>query len=155
MRWRNRGLELQEDSPTSPLDTQREEAKTSWLVPVVTGLARYRSLVLLVMAGVTAASVLLALRLDPELDVKDFFDSNSDFVVGLDKLDEHIAERTGEPGIIYIKGDLTDPQALAAIQQFVGKLAENPYVGRDADGNPSLAGCGKTLVHGVSEALLG
>ena len=137
MRWRNRGLELQDDSFTSPIDTQRE-AKTSWLVPVVTGLARYRYLVLLVVAGVTAASVLLALRLDPELDVKDFFDSNSDFVVSLDKLDEHIAERSGEPGIIYIRGDLTDPQALAATQQFIGNLAQNPYVGRDADGAPSL-----------------
>ena len=138
MRRRNRGLELQDDSFTSPIDTQREEAKTSWLVPLVMGLARYRYLVLLVMAGITAASVLLALRLDPEFDVKDFFDSNSDFVVSLDKLDEHIAERSGEPGIIYIKGDLTDLQALAAMQQFVGKLAQNPYVGRDADGVPSL-----------------
>ena len=112
--------------------------KSSWLVPVVLGLARYRYLVLLVMAGITAASVLLALRLDPEFDVKDFFDSNSDFVVSLDKLDEHIAERSGEPGIIYIKGDLTDLQALAAMQQFVGKLAQNPYVGRDGDGVLSL-----------------
>ena len=138
MRRRNRGLELQEDSFTSPINTQAGGAKTSWLVPVVTGLARYRYLVLLVMAGLTAASVLLALRLDPELDVKDFFDSNSDFVVGLDKLDEHIAERSGEPGMIYIKGDLTDPRALAAMQRFVDKLAENPYVGRDADGVLSL-----------------
>ena len=71
MRWRNRGLALQDDSSTSPIDTRREEAKTSWLVPVVTGLARYRSLVLLVMAGITAASVLLALRLDPVFDVND------------------------------------------------------------------------------------
>ena len=138
MHWRNRGLELQDDSSASPIDTQREEAKTSWLVPVVTGLARYRSLVLLVMAGITAASVLLALRLDPEFDVKDLFDNNSDFVVSLDKLDEHIGERSGEPGIIYIKRDLTDPQALAAMQQFVDMLAENPYVGRDADGVPTL-----------------
>ena len=137
MRWRNRGLEPQEELPV-PVDTRREEAKTSWLVPLVTGLARYRPLVLLVVAGITAASVLLALRLDPELDVKDFFDSNSDFVVGLDKLDEHIAERSGEPGTIYIKGELTDPRALAAMQQFVDRLGENPYVGRDADGAPSL-----------------
>ena len=138
MRWRNRSLELQEDSPTSPLDTRREGAKTSWLVPFVTGLARYRYVVLVVMAGVTAGSVLLALRLGPELDVKDFFDSKSDFVVGLDKLDEHIAERSGEPGIIYIEGNLTDPQALAVIQQFVGKLGENPYLGRDSNGDPTF-----------------
>ena len=140
MGWRNRDLELQEGSPISPLDTRPEGAKTSRLVPFVSGLARYRSLVLLLMAGVTAASVLMALRLDPELDVKDFFDSNSDFVVGLDKLDEHIAERSGEPGIIYIKGDLADPPALASMQQFVDRLAENPYVGRDAAGAPSLRG---------------
>ncbi len=139
IRWRNRSLERQEDSPTSAVDTQPEGAKTSWLAPVVTGLARYRYLVLLVIAGVTAASILLALRLDPEFDVKDFFDSNSDFVVSLDKLDEHIAERSGEPGIFYIQGDLADPQALAAMQQFVGKLAENPYVGRDADGDPTFS----------------
>ena len=138
IRWRNRGLELQDDSPTSLLDTRPEGAKTSWLVPFVSGLARYRYLVLLVMAGVTAASVLVAVRLNPELDVKDFFDNNSDFVVGLDKLDEHIAERSGEPGVIYIEGNLTDPQALAAIQQFVGKLAENPYVGRDSNGDPTF-----------------
>ena len=90
------------------------------------------------MAGITATSLVLALRLDPEFDVKDLFDNNSDFVVGLDKLDEHIAERSGEPGIIYIQGDLTDPQALAAMHQFVGKLANNPYVGRNDDGVPTL-----------------
>ena len=138
VRQRNRGLEPQVDSPTSPLGTPLEGVKSSWLAPVVTGLARYRFLVLLVIAGITAASVLLALRLDPEFDVKDLFDNNSDFVVGLDKLDEHIAERGGEPGIIYIQGDLTDPKALVTVRQFVTKLAQNPYVGRDAEGNPSL-----------------
>ena len=138
MSRRNRGLDRQEDSCTSTRDTQRKASKTSWLAPVVTGLAGYRPLVLVIMAGITAAAVLLALRLDPELDVKEFFDSNSDFVIGLDKLDEHIAQRSGEPGIIYIKGDLTDPRALAAMQQFVDKLAKNPYVGRDADGSISL-----------------
>jgi len=73
-------------------------------------MARYRFLVLLVMAGITAASVVLALRLEPDFDVKDFFDSKSDFVVGLDKLDEHIAGRSGEPSVIYIQGNLTNPQ---------------------------------------------
>ena len=138
VRRRNRDLEHQDDSFISPNDTQREEAKTSWLAPVVTGLARFRVPVLLVMAGITAVSVLFALRLDPEFDVKDFFDSDSDFVVGLNKLDEHLAERGGEPGIIYIQGDLTAPQALAALHQYVVELANNPYVGRDSEDSPSL-----------------
>ena len=138
MRRKSRGLEPEQDPPQVLTDNQEGVTKTSWLVPVVTSLARFRVLVLLIVAGITAVSVVFALRLDPELDVKDFFDSSSDFVVGLDKLDEHIAERSGEPGIIYFKGDLIDPQALMAIQQFVGKLSQNSYVGRDVDGNPSL-----------------
>ena len=138
VRRRNRGLEPEQDLLQSTADTQEQVTKTSWLVPVVTSLARFRILVLLIIAGVTAVSVLFALRLNPELDVKDFFDSSSDFVVGLDKLDEHIAERSGEPGIIYFRGELTDPQALAAMQQFIDNLSRNQYVGRDVDGNPTL-----------------
>ena len=135
---RNSGLEHQDDSLISPDDTQREDAKSSWLAPAVTGLARYRVLLLLVVVGVTATSVLFALSLDPEFDVKDFFDSDSDFVVGLDKLDEHISERGCEPAIIYIKGDLTDPDALMALAQYVSELVNNPYVGRKADNRPSI-----------------
>lgn len=138
MGWRARAAEPQTVPPASDLPASREDAPPGWIVTVVAALARFRPMVLLLVAGVTAASVLLALRLDPELDVKDFFDSKSDFVVGLDKVDEHIAERTGEPAIIYVKGDLTDPQALMALHKFVGELAHNPYVGRDAEGRPSL-----------------
>ncbi|MCZ6789638.1 MAG: hypothetical protein O7D33_06860, partial [Chloroflexi bacterium] len=138
LRRRNRGLEPQEDSISRDLASSDKDTQVGWVGTVVAGLARYRPLVLLVIVGVTAASVLLALRLSPEMDVKDFFDSNSDFVVGLDKLDEHIAERSGEPGIIYIQGDLTDPEALGTIRQFVANLGQNPYVGRDAEGNPSI-----------------
>ena len=56
----------------------------------------------------------------------------------MDKLDKHIAGRGGEPGVIFVKGDLTNPQALASLHQFVGELVRNPYVGRDADGLPSI-----------------
>ena len=97
LRRRNRGLAPQTDSLSRSFASSGEDSRVGWVGTVVAGLARFRPLVLLVIAGVTAASVLMALRIDPELDVKDFFDSNSDFVVGLDKLDEHIAERSGEP----------------------------------------------------------
>ena len=138
LRRRNRGLEPQTDSTAQILASANEDMRVGLVGTVVVGLARFRPLVLLVIAGITAASVVLGLSLDPELDVKDFFDSNSDFVVGLDKLDEHIAERSGEPGIIYIQGELTDPAALGTIRQFIAKLSQNPYVGRDTEGNPSL-----------------
>jgi predicted RND superfamily exporter protein len=102
---------------------------------MVGGLARFAPLVLVAAAGITAVAVLFALRLNPSFDVKDFFDHESDFVVGLDKLDEHRGRRGGEPAVVYIKGDLTDPQALAVIREFTDGLADNLYVARDANGD--------------------
>ena len=95
------------------------EASEGWFVTLVGGLARYRIVVLIVIVGITAAATIFATRLEATFDVKDFFDSKSDFVVSLDKLDEHIGETGGEHGIAYIKGDLTDPRALTAINQFI------------------------------------
>ena len=50
-------------------------------------MARSRLFVLPVVAVVTGAALVFAVRLETQLDVKDFFDSGSGFVVGLDKLD--------------------------------------------------------------------
>ena len=134
----NRGAQPQTDIYATDLRSSHEDTRPGLAAKFVGGLARFRLIVLLFVIAMTAGAVILALRLDPEFDVKDFFDSNSDFVVSLDRLDKHIAKRGGEPGFIFVKGDLTDPQALAALNQFVGELAGNPYVGRDADGLPSL-----------------
>ena len=71
---------------------------------------------------ITAVSVFFALKLEPIFDVKDFFDPRSDMVIGLDKVDEHVGEKGGEPGIAYIKGVLTDPNAIVAISNFIESL---------------------------------
>ena len=117
-----------------------------WFVHLVSGIARYRLIVLPVFAGITLAAVLFATKLEATFDVKDLFASKSDFVVSLDKLDEHIGERGGEPGTIYVKGDLTDPQALAAIVQFVQDLEENPNIARQADGEVQVSTTVVTLM---------
>ena len=95
---------------------------------VVAKLARSRSIVLPAAAVVTGAALFLAIRLEAELDVKDFFDSSSDFVVGLDKLDQHVGATQGEPGIIYIEGDLSSGESLEALRELQSKLQANPYV---------------------------
>ena len=138
MRWRAGPAEPQTATRDSGVATTDDDGRAGWVADVVAGLAHFRLVVLLTAAGVTAVAVFFALQLDPELDVKDFFDSGSDFVVSLDKLEEHVAERGGEPGIIYVAGDLTDPRALASISQFVDRLGDNQRVGRDAEGNPSI-----------------
>ena len=91
----------------------------------------------------TIGSVVFALRLDPTFDTKDFFDAKSDFVVGLDKIDEHVGPRGGEPALIYIKGDLSSPETLKAIQTFIDSLPESDYVAKNREGNVDL---GITLV---------
>ena len=100
----------------------------SYVGRAVVALARGRLIVLPIVALITGITGYFAFQLEARFDVKDFFKGNSDFVVGLDKLDVHVAKSGGEPAIIYIQGDLADPTALEAIQQFLDRLAENPYV---------------------------
>ena len=86
----------------------------------------------------TAVVGYYAFQLEGSFDVKDFFKSDSDFVVGLDKLDIHLGESGGEPAIIYIEGDLTAPSALATISRFLDKSAENPTVGKNDEGKATI-----------------
>ena len=108
------------------------------LPKIVLVLAEYKYFTLLLTLIVTALSIFTALKLEATFDVKDFFENDSDFVVGLDKLDEHVGDRSGEGGIVYIRGDLTDPEALVMIDELMSKLGSNPYVGKEADGTPSI-----------------
>ncbi len=102
-------------------------------------MARHRWAVLPIAAVLTAAATLLAFQLEPNLDVKDFFDSESDLVIGLDKLDQHTAAAlSGEPAVIYIRGDLTTPESLAAIRDLLDRLSENSSLGQAEDGQVSL-----------------
>jgi predicted RND superfamily exporter protein len=117
----------------------KESAMQTTLTTIVVGLARRRAVVLPLTAIVTIAAISFALKLEATFDVKDFFDKNSDFVVSLDKLDEHVGETIGEPALVYIEGDLTEPQSLQAIQQMMEKMKDNPYLARDAEGELNVS----------------
>ena len=109
------------------------------IASTVTVLARAPWLVLPVVVLGTALTTYLAFQLEPKFEPKDFLDSESDFVVGLDKLDEYIAPAlSGEPAIIYVRGDFTDHQALAGLQGLLERLSANDSVGQDQDGKVFL-----------------
>ena len=108
------------------------------LASAVVRLAEKRLILLPLAAVITAAAIFFALKLEATLDVKDFFDNSSDFVVSLDKIDVHVAERGGEPGLIYIKGNLSDPESLGAIRRLLDKLELNPKLAKDANGELNL-----------------
>jgi len=114
------------------------EATMGWFPSLIARIAHYRMWVLIIVAGLTAAAAVFALNLEATLDARDVFDSRSDFVISLDKLDEHGGEAGGEPATLYIQGDLTDPQALAAMSQLITDLADNQNIAKRDDGSALL-----------------
>ena len=102
------------------------------------GLARRRLVVLPVAVAVTGAALIFAVRLEAQLDARDFFVNDSDVVVGLDKFGQHLGANQGEPAIIYIEGDLSASESLEALRELQSRLKNNPHVAKGADGEPTL-----------------
>ena len=107
---------------------------------VVEAISRRRALVLPVVGVVTLVAAFYATRVPTEFDVKDFFAADTDFVVALDKLDEHGGGQAGEPADILIEADLTDPAIVARVAQFADEFGQidSDQFQRDDDGTLSL-----------------
>ena len=101
---------------------------------VTYALGRARYAVLPTALAVTVLATLLATRVETSFDVKDFFAAGSDFVVGLDKLEEHSA--SGEPAFVYVEGNLTDVRSLRAIDGVIDGIdaSQSGRFGRLASG---------------------
>ena len=128
------GIEVSGDSPTA-----EQEFSRFGIAPLIVLLSRIPWLVLPIVALATAGTTYLAFQLDPKFDTKDFFDSESEFVVGIDKLDEHVAPSlSGEPAIIYIQGDLTTPESLKGLRELLDRFGENGNLSRAQDGGVFL-----------------
>ena len=141
MRWDQRTF-IQRRESSAP-SVSPEAAKTSpsadRLAAAVMALVRFPWAALSAAAGLTVASTYLAFQLEPQLDVKEFFDSNSDLVTGLDKLDQHVGPAlSGEPAVIYIQGDLTKTESLSGIGDLLDRMGNNPNLGQTEDGGVSL-----------------
>ncbi len=96
---------------------------------VVAGVASRPWITVLVAGLATAAGVWGAVHLDVTFDVKDFFSPDSEFVVALDKTTEYLGDRGGEPALVYVETDLTQPEALEAIRDFMTRVGEAPDSG--------------------------
>ena len=94
-----------------------DDGRWEWVGSVVAGFGRGRFLILPVAALLTVFAAWGALKVEASFDVKDFFSSDSDYVVGVDKLGLHSS--AGESALVYVEGDLTDPRSLEAIRQTV------------------------------------
>ena len=89
---------------------------------------------------VTIAAAFGWFNLDTRLDPQDAFDSKSDFVISLDKADEHIGQKAGEPAILYIKGDFSKPESLKAMDAVISAMEDDQHVSRrTSDGKPNAS----------------
>ncbi len=107
---------------------------------VVAAVARRRSVVLPVVLVTWVVAITFALQIEPRFDVKDFFAADTDFVVGLDKLDEHVGQQGGEPAEVYVEADLTRPETLRALGSFAAaaRALDVDELAIDDDGNTQL-----------------
>ncbi len=122
------------DQPVAAADASGTLDEGPHQIDRLATLTRYRFVVLAAMVGITGLAAVFALRLDATFDVKDFFASDSDFAVSLDKLDEHVAERSGEQAFILVEADFSDPGALFGMQAVFDNLDGNQNLGRDTQG---------------------
>lgn len=130
-------------------------AQLQWPVigTISSAVARRRAIVLPVIGVAWIASFFVAVQIEPRFDVKDFFAADTDFVVSLDKLDEHLGQQGGEPAAIYVEGDLTRPEALAALDAFERQVAalEIEQLAVEDDGTTSVAGGVLDVIDAVME----
>jgi predicted RND superfamily exporter protein len=104
---------------------------------IVGGLCRLRLVFLPAVFALTAIAAVFAVRVEAAFDVQDFFSSETDFVVGLNKLDQHVGDRGGEEAIFYVEADLSNPGVLAVIDAEFAELdaTGSERFARDEDGN--------------------
>jgi uncharacterized protein len=118
----------------------------------VSVVAARRVVVLPLAAVLTAAAAVSAVQVPTAFDVEDFFTSDSGFVVGIGKVDEHVGDQGGEPADVYLSTDLDDPATVAAITDFVAEVAalDTDLLARSSDGFVAIGAEALTVLDGTS-----
>ncbi|MEA3558282.1 MAG: MMPL family transporter [Candidatus Thermoplasmatota archaeon] len=111
---------------------------SAFLGKLVLGVAKKRLIVLPIVLMISIGAGFFATQLEAKLDVKEYFDPSSDFVVSLDKLEEHIGDKGGEKVTFYIEGDLTDPEVWEAIIEMEDNFNDNENIAKDTYTNEVL-----------------
>ena len=119
---------------TEVIDTSDRVAEP--IGAAVAAVARRPRIVVPVALAVTAVMATFAVQVPTEFDVEDFFSADTDFVTGLDLLDEHVGDRGGEPAQLYVEADLADPAVLAQVSAAVDQIEnlDTDAFARDVDG---------------------
>jgi predicted RND superfamily exporter protein len=93
-------------------------------------LARWRVVTVPVVLALAILGVFGWTQVESAFEFKDFFNPNTDFVRSLDRIETHLGQSASGPGYIYVEGDLTDPQALQAMEGVFADLDRADEEGR-------------------------
>jgi len=139
---------LQRRYANTPINSSLDEEKTQarftntlripLLDSLVVRIAQKAPIVVIVSLIITGISIFYGLKLEPTFAVKDFFDNKSDLVISLDKFEQHVASRGGEPAVVFLKGNLTEPESLLIMDQFINLISNSPFLGKDYYGNLNI-----------------
>ena len=122
---------------TKPIDRGTPKSRGSGIGKLVAWTINKWFVILPLTLIVTGVAALGWVNLETKLDPQEVFDPKSDLVIGLDKLDEHVAQKAGEPAFLYIRGDFTQHEALYAIKATIEGMDDDEHVARRmSDGKP-------------------
>jgi predicted RND superfamily exporter protein len=114
---------------------------------VVHFLARWRVFTLPAVAVLAILGVIGASQVERGFEVKDFFSSNTDFVISLDKLEQNWGSGGGDFDYIFVEGDLTSPQTLIALESAQAQIdASDAEFVRDFNGEVEFNASALTVV---------
>lgn len=103
---------------------------------VVHFLAKWRVVTIPVVVLIGVLGYAQASTVESGFDIKDFLSSDTDFSRSIDRITEHFPSSGEGSAFVYLTGDLTDPDGLAAIDSLVDDLDGRPVdLGRNAGGD--------------------
>ncbi len=98
---------------------------------VVHFTARWRVFTVPIVAVLAIGAVIGWTQVESGFQLEDFYSSNTDLVKSLGKVETHLGQSASGPAYIYVEGDLTNPDALLAMEGAILKMDE-------ADGEGSI-----------------
>lgn len=120
---RSAGADADEGTAASPPEARPEPKAPHRLWRGLAKLGTRPVLVIFIVALITAPLAYSGMQIEGRMPVEDFINPESDFVVGLDKMNEHV--ETGETGMVLVQADLSDPDNLKALETFEENIKDN------------------------------
>jgi predicted RND superfamily exporter protein len=125
-------VEPSEERATPPRKERAPPPEPSRLWRSLAKLGTRPLLVIIIVVLITVPLAYRGMQIEGKMPVEDFINPESDFVIGLVKMNEHTD--VGEVGMVLIQADFSDPANLRAIDTFEANIEDNeeaiPPLGR-------------------------